>query len=184
MDELFSQLAGGKYFSKLDMSNAYLQLPLEEDSKQFLTINTHKGLFQYNHLPFGVSSAPAIFQRCIDTLLQGLTGVSAYLDDILVTGATLEEHLANLEKVLEKLQNAGLHLNYDKCSFLQPSIEYLGHRIDKEGLHPTHEKVKAIKDAPCPRNITELHSFLGLTISLCQIFQINLLLSTLNTTSA
>ena len=75
------------------MSQAYLQLPLEEDSKEFVTISTHKGLFQFNRLPFGVSAAPSIFQRCMENLLLGCNGVSVYLDDILVTGNTPEEHL-------------------------------------------------------------------------------------------
>ena len=74
------------------MSNAYLQLPLAESSKEFLIINTHKGLYQFNRLPFGVASAPAIFQRSMETLLRGLSGVSVYLDDILITGSNLVEH--------------------------------------------------------------------------------------------
>lgn len=162
IEELFANLAGGKFFSKLDMSNAYLQLPLDEESKRYVTVNTHRGLFQYNRLPFGVSSAPAIFQRYMETLMQGLRGVSVYIDDILVTGASLEEHLENLTQVLERLQAAGLRLNRAKCSFLRPSITYLGHVIDKDGLHPTQEKVRAIKEAPTPRNVEELRSFLGL----------------------
>ena len=76
VDELFARLSGGKFFSKLDLSHAYLQLPLDEESKQYVTINTHKGLFRYHRLPFDVSSAPAIFQSYMDTLLQGLSGVS------------------------------------------------------------------------------------------------------------
>ena len=100
-----------------------MQLP---DSKQYVTINTPKGLYQYNRLPFGVASAPAIFQQYMDTLLQGLRGVSVYVDDILITGATVEEHLQNLERVLQKLQAAGLH---HKCTFLQSSLKYLGHVI-------------------------------------------------------
>ena len=82
VDELFTNLAVGKYFSKLNLSNAYLQLPVDDESKQLVTINTHKGLFQYNRLPFGVASASAIFQRHIEMLLQGLTNVSVYIDDI------------------------------------------------------------------------------------------------------
>lgn len=88
MDELFASLAGGRYFSNLDLSNAFLQTELEEKSKKLVIINTPKGLFQYNRLPFGISSAPAIFQRCMETLLQGCDGTAVYIDDILVSGST------------------------------------------------------------------------------------------------
>ena len=162
VEELFAILSGGKFFSKLDMSNAYLQLPLHDESKQYVTVNTHCGLFQYNHSPFGVSSAPAIFQHYMETLMQGLRDISIYIDDILVTGASLEEHLESLSKVLEHLQAARLRLNRAECFFLRPSITYLGHVIDKDGLHPTQEKVCAIKEVPTPRNVEELRSFLGL----------------------
>ena len=110
----------GENFTKLDLSQAYLQLPLEEESKEYVTVNTHKGLFRYNRLPFGVSSAPAIFQRTIETLMHGLKGVATYLDDILITGATTEEHLYNLNLVLERLAAANLRVNREKCFFLQP----------------------------------------------------------------
>ena len=145
MDDLVSALSGGKLFTKLDMSNAYLQLPLEEKSKEYLVVNTHKGLFKYNRLPFGISSAPVIFQRCMDTLLQGIPSVICYIDDILLTGPSTEEHLQTLSRVLRTLEEAGLRLNKFKCEFLQPSIEYLGHIIDEHGIHPTEEKVRAIK---------------------------------------
>ena len=110
VEDLFSALSGGKSFSKLDMSQAYQQIELDEESKQFVVVNTHKGLFRYNRLPFGVSSAPAIFQRVMESLLQGLSGVVVYLDDILVTGRTEEEHLSRLEEVLTRLEQAGLRL--------------------------------------------------------------------------
>ena len=104
----------------------------------------------------------------METLLQGIDGVSVYIDDILVTGSTLEEHLRNLEEVLHRLDEAGLHLNLTKCFFLRKSIEYLGHVIDRDGIHPTEEKVHAIKDAPQPQNVTQLRSFLGLIIYYCK----------------
>ena len=162
VEELFAALAGGKYFSKLDMSQAYLQLELEEESQPYVTINTHKGLFRYHRLPFGVSAAPGIFQRCMESLLNNCKGVSVFIDDILVTGATVEEHLLNLQEVLERLQEANLKLNKAKCFFLRPSVDYLGHRIDQHGLHPTEEKVKAVKQAATPTNVTELRAFLGI----------------------
>ena len=148
-------------FSKLDLQQAYLQLVLEDSSKQYTAINTHCGLFQYNRLPFGVSSAPGIFQRAMDNLLQGMTYVAAYMDDILVTGASEEEHLQNLDTVLQKLETAGVRLKKSKCLLMSPEVEYLGHKISSEGLHPTPEKVKGIQEAPKPQSVTELNPFLG-----------------------
>ena len=155
VDEVLSTLAGGKYFSKLDMSNAYLQLPLSDESKQYVVINTHRGLFQYNRLPFGVSSAPAIFQRSMETLLQGIKGVSVFIDDILISAATHED-LQILKEVLKRLTEANLRLNRSKCFFLKPHLEHLGHIIDAQGRHPTEEKTRAIREAPRPTNVTEL----------------------------
>ena len=104
----------------------------------------------------------------METLLQGIDGVSVYIDDILVTGSTLEEHLRNLEEVLRRLDEAGLRVNLAKCFFLRESIEYLGHVIDRDGIHPTEEKVRAIKDPPQPQNVTQLRSFLGLINYYCK----------------
>ena len=94
--------------SQNSTSQAYQQIELDEESKPYVVINTHKGLFRYNQLPFGVSAAPAIFQRVMESLLQGIDGVVVYLDDILVMGRTDEEHLATLEKVLDRMEQAGL----------------------------------------------------------------------------
>ena len=109
-DELFTTLAGGKVFSKLDLSQAYLQLPVDKDSKQYLTINTHQGLYEYNRLPFGVASAPAIFQKLMDTVLQGVSGVICYIDDILVSSADEDSHLRALEEVCNRLEKHGFRL--------------------------------------------------------------------------
>ena len=106
-EDLFASLAGGKVFSKLDLTNAYQQLAVSEESREILTINTHKGLFTYNCLPFGISSAPAVFQRTLEELFRGQQGVAIYLDDILVTGRDADEHNERLQKVLETLQKLG-----------------------------------------------------------------------------
>ena len=100
VDELFSRLSNGKLFSKLDLSQAYQQIPLEETSKKYTVINTHRGLFKYTRLPFGIASAPGIFQRVIESLLQGIDGVIVYLDDILITGKTQEDHMKSLDALV------------------------------------------------------------------------------------
>ena len=160
--DIFATLSGGQRFTTLDLSHAYNQLQVDEESRKFLTINTHQGLYRYTRLPFGIASAPAIFQRTMDSILQGLDGVACYIDDILVTGKSDEEHLARLEEVLERLHKHGVHVKRTKCHFLKPSVVFLGHRIDSQGIHPTEEKLKAIVEAPSPRNVQELRSFLGL----------------------
>ena len=162
IDDLFASLAGGKKFSKLDLAHAYQQIQLDDVSKKLVAINTHKGLFQYNRLPFGASAAPSIFQRTMETLLQGLPGVCLYLDDILITGQSDQEHLTNLSAVLQKLAAAGMKLRPTKCFFMLQEVEYLGHKISAKGLEPTQEKVQAIIDAPAPRNVSQLKSFLGM----------------------
>ena len=162
VDDLFARLAGGQKFTKLDMSQAYQQLCLDEDSKKYVVINTSKGLFRYNRLPFGISSAPGIFQRVMESLLNGIPKVVVYLDDILITESNTDEHLQHLSEVLRRLQDAGLRLKADKCEFLSSSVVYFGHRIDAEGLYPTPDKVEAIRQAPTPKNITELKAYLGL----------------------
>lgn len=168
IEDLFASLSGGKSFTKLDLAHAYQQIPLDEQSKQYTTINTHKGLYRYNRLPFGVASAPSIFQRTIENILQGIPQVSVYIDDILVTGETDEEHLHNLEEVLTHLEKADLRLKRNKCAFMLPAVEYLGHRTSAQGLQPTQEKIQAIQKAPPPRNVSQLKSFLGLLNYYCK----------------
>ena len=102
-DELFAAPAGGVKFSKVDLTQAYQQMVLDKDLRMYVTINTHRGLFRYTCLPFGIASVPAIFQRTVKIILQGLKHVQCYIDDILITGTNEEEHLHNLEEVLKHL---------------------------------------------------------------------------------
>ena len=161
-EDLMTCLTGGCKFTKLDLSSAYQQMVLDEESRPFVTVNTQKGLYRYLRLPFGVSSAPAVFQKAMDTILQGLPQVICYLDDILVTGSTPQEHLQNLAVVLERLSQHGIRLKEKKCSFMQESVDYLGHHIDAQGVRTSPSKVEAITKAPAPNNVTELRSFLGM----------------------
>ena len=139
VEDIFAHLAGGQVFSKLDMSQAYLQLPVHEDSKPLLVINTPKGLFKYTRLPYGVSVAPDIFLAVMARVLQGLP-VACYLDNILIAAPTENEHNLVLNQVLQRLQESGIHLCEEKCMFGQQQIEYLGHRIDVMGIQNYKEQ--------------------------------------------
>jgi len=103
IEDVFAALSGGQAFSILHLSHAYLQVEVEDDCEKFLTINTHKGLFEFSCLPFGVASVPAMFQRIMDSLLQRLPGMASYIDNVIVTGRTDDEHLANLGRALTSL---------------------------------------------------------------------------------
>ena len=162
VEDLFATLAGGRKFTKLDLSQAYLQLELHPEARQYCTINTHRGLYQFTRLPFGISSAPAMFQKVMDTILQGVPQTLCFIDDILITGSSEEEHLKNLEEVLSRLQAHGVQLKKEKCSFMKKSVEYLGHQVDASGIKATPEKIAAVENAPLPQNVQQLRSFLGL----------------------
>ena len=126
MEDLLATLGGGEKFTKLDMSQAYQQLQLDHESKRYTTINTHKGLFQYNRLPYGISSAPGIFQRNMENLLQNIPYVIVRVDDILVSGANDGDHLNNLKEVFKRLVKAGLRLKKGKCVFMEPQVTLPG----------------------------------------------------------
>ncbi|CAM4420123.1 unnamed protein product [Caretta caretta] len=160
-DDLFAGLAGRQKFSKIDLSQAYLQMHINEKSKELFTTVTHKGLYRYCRLPFRITSAPVLFQRAMDQILCGLPGVQCYLEDILVPGRNEEDHLKNLEATPQRLEEYGLRVRKDKCEFSQPSVEYLGHIMDAAGLHKP-ANVKAIVEAPPPQNVSQLCSFLGI----------------------
>lgn len=163
VEDLFTQLNGGQLFTKLDMSHAYQQVVLDEESRNYVTINTHKGLYTYSRLPFGVASSPAIFQRTMEGILGGIPNVAIYLDDILCTGPNEQEHLKTLEEVLQRLEKSGLRLKRSKCEFMGKEVTFLGHKINASGLHPLTEKVEAIAEAPEPQNASELKAYLGLS---------------------
>ena len=161
-EDLLATLAGGQKFTKLDLRQAYQQLHLDDQSKCFTTINTHKGLYRYTRLPYGIASAPAMFQKTMDVILQGIPQVCCYIDDILVTGKDDALHLQHLQDVLTRLEKFGLRLKRSKCEFMKDSLEYLGHKIDAHGVHTVPSKVEAIVNAPIPENPQQLRSFLGL----------------------
>lgn len=162
LEEIFLSLNGGETFSKIDFKHAYLQLKVHENSQNLLTINTTKGLYKCKRLMFGLNAAPAIWQRYIDGLFQGMEGIKVFMDDVRVTGSNDLAHFEALEKFFKKCKEHGLKLNLQKSEFFKKEINFLGHKIDANGLHKTDEKISAIVSAPKPNNVQEVQSFLGL----------------------
>ncbi|UYV78594.1 hypothetical protein LAZ67_16002094, partial [Cordylochernes scorpioides] len=160
--DLFSVLARGKYFSKLDLSNAYLQLEVNPSTQPLLTINMHKGLFRFKRMPFGLANAPSFFQSFMDRILAGINGVICYIDDVLVSTASVEEHIAVLKTIFVRLQKHNIKLKREKCEFLRREIQYLGHLIKEDGIRPLDDKIQGLQKAKSPTNVSELRSFLGL----------------------
>ena len=153
-EEIFNKLNGGKIFSKIDLSDAYLQIEVDEESSKLLCINTHR-------LAFGVKVAPAIFQQVMDTLLGDLDYATANLDDILVTSKTTAEHRNHIINVFEKLQEYGFKVKAAKCDFFLREIKYLGHVINRDGRRPGPERANVIRNMPAPDNVQALKSFHG-----------------------
>lgn len=116
-DELFASMAGGVISSKIDLLQAYLQMEVRLEDRHLLTLNTHKGLYRYNRLIYGIASAPAIWQRTIESILEDIPGVAIFLDDIRIAGSNVEDHFRTLEKVLARLQEYNVRINRDKSEF-------------------------------------------------------------------
>lgn len=160
-DALFASLAGTSIFSKLDLSDAYLQLEMDEDSKKLLTIHTHRGLFTFNRLCPGVKVASAIFQQAVDQMLSGIPNVISYCDDLLIASKDPHDHLHTIRQVLTRLKEFNFRARADKCSFFLKEVKYLGVIIDADGQRPDPEKTRSIVGMPPPSNINEVRAFLG-----------------------
>ncbi|GBP47942.1 Retrovirus-related Pol polyprotein from transposon 412 [Eumeta japonica] len=161
IEEIFSKLSGGKYFCTLDINSAY-HMPTNEETAEMQTISTCKGSYKVKRLMFGVKVAPNIWQRYMDQTLQGMEGTACFFDDIALQGSTYIQLLQRITAVFKKLTKCGLHLNKKKCQFFERSVTYLGHTINENGLHPTQEKIKDIKNSPQPTEVSSLRTFLGM----------------------
>lgn len=158
------QIAGQNWFSTLDLASGYHQLRVAEDSRQYTAFVTPDGHYQYKRIPFGLTNAPAVFQRAINDILGPFrfSFVLVYLDDILIMAKTIKEAFDRLETILRVFAVAGLTLNKNKCSFLQSEVEYLGSIIRNGELRPLPEKVKAVLEFPNLDNVHDIRRFLGL----------------------
>ncbi|XP_065176300.1 uncharacterized protein K02A2.6-like [Sycon ciliatum] len=162
VDDTLAKLNGSTIFSTLDTASGFWQIPLSEEASMFTTFITPFGRFKFERLPFGITSAPEIFQRRLQQLLGDIPNVAVFIDDIIVYAATMSEHDAALEAVKQRLIDAGLTLNPDKCRFRRTSLKYLGHQISDKGVNPDPAKLEAIEKLTVPSDVDELRRALGL----------------------
>lgn len=166
MRQAIDNIGNGKRFSKLGIASAYLHLPVREEDRKYVVVNTHRGLYGFNRMSNGLSCVPAIWQRYIEGVLGGIPNVEVVMDDILVAGTADEDHLKHLEEVLSRLNEEDIQLNADKCEIFKESVTYCGFRIKHQGILKKDDKVQGIERAPSPRNVSELKALLGLVLCL------------------
>ena len=164
IDDILDTLGQAHYFTTLDLASGYWQIELDPATREKSAFTTHRGLFEFQRMPFGLCNAPSTFQRLMQVVLAGLEWQCCfvYIDDILVCSRTFEEHLANLREVFSRLRMASLKLKPKKCSFLQAFVTYLGFVISKYGISPDDTKVDKVKNYPVPKDVTQVRQFLGL----------------------
>lgn len=150
-----------KFFSALDLLSGFHQIPMDNNSKKYPVFGTLHGHFRYNRMPFRLKNAPAMFQRMMDTALRGLISKHCfvYLDDIIIFGITPNQHNENHAIVLQKLRELGLKILPNKCKFLKPQLEYLGHIVTAEGVKPNPKKITSVQNFRQPRNQTDENHF-------------------------
>ena len=164
IDTCFDALGGTKYFSTLDLRQGYWQVENDPATADKTTFITRKGAFKFKVFPFGLSNAPAIFQRLMNLVMMGLTWEAClvFLDDIVVISKTFDQHIERLGAVLDRLILANLKLKPSKCKLLQEKVKFLGSMVSADGIEPDPDKIQAIVDWPQPKNLTELRAFVGL----------------------
>lgn len=179
IDDLISNKSEARVFALIDLKGAYQQLLVGKETKKLLVVNTIKGLFAYNRLPFGVKPAASIFQSVMDRILKGLVNVQAYIDDVLIWAKNDDELKERLLLVLDRLLEYNVKVNTEKCCWFVEKVRYLGHEISEAGIAPNPDKVKAIVDAPIPENTTQLKAFLGMVLFYGKFVKLDTLLSPL-----
>ena len=168
IDDTLDCLGGASYFSVLDFCSGYSQIPMAEDFKKYTAFTTLEWLFEFNVMPFGITNAPSIFQRLMETVLRGLQWkiCLVYIHDIIIFSSyfppTFGKHLQHLATVFDRLREAGLKLKPSKCRFGCHTVPYSGFLATSSGIQPDLKKVEAVRTYPVPQNLTQLRAFLGL----------------------
>ena len=161
IEEIVAGMPQAKVFSVLDATSGYWQVKLDEASSKLCTFNTPYGIYRFTRLPFGIKSAPEVFQHRMSELFEDVEGVKAIVDDLLIWGKDDDEHDARLKQVLNRAREVNLKFNAKKCRIRQEEVPYVGHVLSKEGLRPDPEKICAVQEMQPPQNTKELKSFLG-----------------------
>ncbi len=161
LDQVFSSVRGARFFSKLDLTWGFWNLQLDEASSKLCTFCTPWGVFRYRRLPFGVSPAPEVFHRVLADVLRDIPGVLHYVDDVLIYGATQQEHDTRLRLVLQRLRDAGFVLSEAKCHYSKSEVVFLGHLISGTDIKPDPAKVAALQAMRPPTNISEHRGLMG-----------------------
>ena len=153
-----------EYFSVLDCTSGFFQVPLEESSRDFTAFISGTTKYRWRRMPQGFRNSPAVFQSLLDLVLKGCQYVHAlsYIDDVIIYSSTFEQHLVHLEDVLSRLQKAGLKLSAKKCVFAADEVKFLGHNLSKRGISPCADKIEIVQQFPVPTKVKEVRSFLGL----------------------
>ena len=162
LDDITSKLAGACYFSVMDARLGYWAIKLTEQSSKLTTFNMVFGRYRFLRLPFGLISAQDEFQRKVDETYEGLQGVTAIVDDILVYGKSKEEHDSNLRAMLQRSRERGVKLIPEKSTICAAEVSYFGHRITKDGVKPDPAKIAAVRDMEPPKDKSELETILGM----------------------
>ncbi|KAI8486535.1 hypothetical protein Bbelb_357700 [Branchiostoma belcheri] len=163
IEESLAALQGAAIFSTLDLASGYWQVAVDEADKEKTAFSTQFGLFEFNRLPFGLSGAPASFQRLMQHCLgdQNLETLLIYLDDIIVFSSNFDDHLARLDLVFTRLRAHGLKLRPNKCHLFKRRVKYLGHIVSERGVATDPEKCAVLRDWPVPKTSKQVKSFLG-----------------------
>lgn len=168
IEEVISQMPNAKFFTKLDATQGYWQVRLDEESAKKCTFNSPYGRYRFNRLPFGISSAPEVFQSIMSQIFDGHEGVEVIVDDLLIWGETQEQHDERLKQTLDRAREAGVKLNKDKCEIGVQQVTYIGHTLSSSGLKPDVNKVEAIKTMDQPTDKAAVQRFLGMATYLAK----------------
>lgn len=164
IEDLMVKTVNCKYFSTLDINSAFWSIPIKIQDRYKTAFVTQEGHFQWTCLPFGLRTAPAIFQRILSNIIRKykLSSFAVnFIDDILIFSKTFEEHIIHLSRLLEAIQTEGFRLKFSKCTFANNYAKYLGHIIENNSIRPMKDYLTAVKDFPVPETRKNIRQFLG-----------------------